>query len=103
MNEEDVPNLLLSNLHLELRNKDTNLFVGFKLMTVFNDQGLRNVEPEIRQCKFTDEQSDSRYKFYSFSSCVTECIKKAQVGACGCAFHHMIYNGYEYNLITIKL
>lgn len=93
MNEEDVPNLLLSNLHLELRNKDTNLFVGFKLMTVFNDPGLRNVEPEIRQCKFIDEHSNSRYKYYSFSSCVTECIKGAQLRACGCAFHHMIYNG----------
>lgn len=93
MNEEDVPNLLLSNLHLELRHRDASLFVGFSLQTVFNDPGLRNVDTSTRQCKFYDEEPESKYKYYSFSSCVTECIRKIQLKACGCAFHHMIYDG----------
>lgn len=93
MNEEDVPNMLLSNLHLELRNRDTDLFVGFSLNTILNDPGIRDVDVDIRQCRFQDEVSASKYKYYSFSACVTECVKEAQLRACGCAFHHLIYDG----------
>lgn len=93
LNEEQVPNLLFSRLHFELRNPDTELRLALSLQTVENDPAVRSVEPAKRNCKFPDEAPQSRYRYYSFVTCIAECIKQAQVRACGCAHHYMTMDG----------
>lgn len=93
LNEEQAPNLLFSRLHFELRNRDTDMHAAISLQTVENDAGVRAVALEKRNCKFPDEMpSQSSYPYYSFVTCIADCLREAQVRVCGCAHHYMTAN-----------
>jgi amiloride-sensitive sodium channel len=57
-----------------------------------NDPYLRNIDPIQRKCVFPDEPSNSAYRMYSYSTCVTECLKKAQIKVCNCTHYNLIVN-----------
>jgi len=67
--------------------------IQMSLQNTINDLGVRDINPKLRKCIFPDENNDSKYKYYSYTTCVTECLKKAQIKACNCSHYNMIYDG----------
>lgn len=51
---------------------------------------MRNLEPKYRKCIFPDEPTGTAYRRYSYSTCVTECLKQAQIRICNCTHYNMI-------------
>lgn len=67
--------------------------IFFTLQNIVNDPLVKTVDPKIRRCVFPDENSNSNYPYYSYSVCVTECLKMAQIKMCNCCHHNMIIDG----------
>lgn len=61
-----------------------------------NDAETANVDPRQRSCRLTKESSNSQYKYYSYSVCATECLKKIQLKHCNCFHHNFIVKGRFY-------
>lgn len=55
-----------------------------------NDPYLLNIAPKLRKCVFPDEATDTAYRKYSYSTCVTECLKRAQIRNCNCTHYNLI-------------
>lgn len=67
---------MISNIHyvLDVHVEDT-----------INDEGVRDVSPNIRKCRFPDEPVKGSFThLYSFNACVADCIMKIQNDTCGC-------------------
>lgn len=92
INEEDIPHMLLTRLQFTQQHEGHELEIFLKTQIVINDDGVLDIEPENRKCFFPHEQFDSQYKHYSYSTCVTECLKRAQIKTCNCTHHNMIYD-----------
>lgn len=89
---EDIPHLHLTAYRLEMPHSN---FIGemiIQFQDIVNNQNLRNLDPDIRKCKFPDERGKFTYKAYSFSACATECLKSAQIRLCGCS-HAILHHG----------
>lgn len=90
LNEEDIPHMLLTTLQFP---QIPDGFDGELLLSIqdtINEKNVRSIEPELRKCIFPDEPTDSAYKHYSYSTCVTDCLKKAQIKTCNCTHYNMI-------------
>lgn len=90
LNEEDIPHMLLTTLQFP---QIPDGFDGELLLSIqdtINDKNVRDITPEQRKCVFPDEPTESAYKQYSYSTCVTDCLKKAQIKACNCTHYNMI-------------
>ncbi|XP_055541332.1 sodium channel protein Nach [Wyeomyia smithii] len=92
MNEEDIPHMLLTTLQFTQIPEGYSDTIFFTMQNVINDPLVRTVDPEVRRCVFPDEETDTLYPKYSYSVCVTECLKQAQISACNCCHHNMILN-----------
>jgi acid-sensing ion channel, other len=57
---------------------------------IINDPYLYNIDRDLRNCVFPDEASGTAYSKYSFSTCVTDCLKRAQIRVCNCTHYNMI-------------
>lgn len=94
LNEEDIPHILLNTLKFNQHHENTLNEIFLSIQNVVNDNDVRDVKRELRKCVFPDELTIiTRYKYYSYSVCVTECLKQAQIMACNCTHHNMIYDG----------
>lgn len=93
INKEDIPHMLLTALQFNQIIEGTTNKLLLKLQNTVNDHGVEDIAVDIRKCIFPDEVHDSHYKYYSYSTCVTECLKLAQIKACNCTHYNMIYNG----------
>lgn len=94
INEEDIPHMLLTTLQFNQQHEGTRQEILLKVQTVVNDAGVRDIDRELRKCIFPDERIfASKYKYYSYSTCVTECLKEAQLKTCNCTHFNMIYDG----------
>jgi amiloride-sensitive sodium channel len=90
LSEEDIPHMLLTTLMFP---QIPDGFDGELLLSIqdtINEKNVRKISPELRKCIFPDEPSDSAYRRYSYSTCVTECLKKAQIKTCNCTHYNMI-------------
>lgn len=58
--------------------------------SIANDPLVRTVDKSVRRCVFPDEGTDHRYAKYSYSVCVTECLKTAQIKTCNCCHHNIL-------------
>lgn len=85
--------MLLTTLQFNQQHTGTYQEIFLNIQNVVNDGGVRDIDREYRKCIFPDEQYDSTYKYYSYSTCVTECLKKAQLKTCNCTHFNMIYDG----------
>ena len=65
------------------------------IQDIKNDPYIRTIEPVLRKCKFPDEESNSAYRKYSYSTCVTECLKKAQIRVCNCTHYNLIVDSKD--------
>lgn len=93
LNEEDVPHVLLTKLQFSQQLAGSIQEILFKMQTVRNDEGVEDISSYSRKCIFPDEDFDTFYNYYSYSTCVTECLKRAQIRLCNCTHFNMIYNG----------
>lgn len=92
LNEEDIPHILLTRLQFAQQHPGSDLEIFLKIQNVVNDVGVIDIKPELRKCYFPNEQFNSKYKYYSYSTCVTECLKREQIKVCNCTHHNMIYD-----------
>lgn len=90
LNEEDIPHMLLTMMQFPIipEGFDGDFQLGIKDM--INEENVISVPIERRKCIFPDEDSGSAYKKYSFSTCVTDCVKQAQIKTCNCTHHNYI-------------
>lgn len=102
LNEEDIPHMLLTTLQFSQPHESTIQEILFSLQTIVNDAGVRDIDADFRKCIFPDEPFNTRYKYYSYSTCVTECLKQAQIRACNCTHFNMIYDGLYLNNFIIN-
>ncbi|KAG5680777.1 hypothetical protein PVAND_010264 [Polypedilum vanderplanki] len=90
LNEEDIPHILLTTLNFPQIPEGYDGELLLSVQDVTNDPYLRNIDPAQRKCVFPDEPSKSAYRKYSYSTCVTECLKKAQIKICNCTHYNLI-------------
>lgn len=102
LNEEDIPHLLLATLQFKQELHTTQQDILLRVQNVVNDDGVRDISRETRKCIFPNEPFDSKYKYYSFSTCVTECLKRTQLRACNCTHFNLIYDGLYLNNFIIN-
>lgn len=95
LNEEDIPLSLLTELTYNQDSLVEVALLQLHIQNVINDAEVRDLDPESRRCRFPDERLESLYPFYSFSVCVTDCLKKYQVDNCNCTHPHLFYGGGE--------
>lgn len=103
LNEEDIPHILLATLQFNQQLHGTQQDILFRLQNVVNDEGVKEISRLTRKCIFPNEQFDSKYKYYSFSACVTECLKRTQIKVCNCTHFNMIYDGLYLNNFIINI
>ncbi|XP_055633056.1 sodium channel protein Nach [Toxorhynchites rutilus septentrionalis] len=99
LNEEDIPHMLLTTLQFTQMPEGYAGTIFFTVKNIVNDPLVRTVDTEIRRCVFPDEENDSGYPKYSYSVCVTECLKQAQIKLCNCCHHNVITNDNDKSLI----
>lgn len=89
--------MLLTTLQFNQQHDATEVEILLSLQNVVNDKGVQAIDPNTRKCIFPNEQFNSSYKYYSYSTCVTECLKQAQLKVCNCTHHNMIYDSILHN------
>ena len=62
---------------------------GISVREIDNEPGVRDTSTKQRKCRFHDENDLSVYRYYSYSACITECRKQAQIQQCNCTSHLM--------------
>lgn len=95
LDEEDIPHMLLTTLQFP---QIPDGFDGELLLSIqdtVNEKNVRSIDSLRRKCIFPDEPTDSAYKRYSYSTCVTDCLKKAQIVACNCTHYNMIVDEHD--------
>lgn len=85
--------MLLTRLKFDQQYENSILEVLLSTQTIYNDPGVRDIDRKFRKCVFPDEADNSRYKYYSYSACATECLKDYQLRRCNCTHFNMIYDG----------
>lgn len=93
LNEEDIPHILLNSLTFTQIAQGLETYVKLNLQNTVNDLGIRDINSNIRKCYFPQDKSETKYKYYSYSVCVTECLKRIQLKMCNCTHYNMIYDG----------
>lgn len=91
LSEEDIPHMLLTTLQFPQIPEGFDGELLLSIQDTVNEKNVRSISPEQRKCIFPDEPMPGMaYKRYSYSACVTECLKKAQIRACNCTHYNMI-------------
>lgn len=85
--------MLLNSIQFNQQHHSTKQDIMVRIQNVVNDEGVEDISRESRKCIFPEETFDSKYKYYSYSTCVTECLKKTQIQICNCTHFNMIYDG----------
>lgn len=85
--------MLLNNLQFNQQHDSTKQEILLQIQNVVNDEGVQDISTQSRKCIFPNEKFNSKYKYYSYSTCVTECLKKTQIQICNCTHFNMIYDG----------
>lgn len=95
LNEEDIPHMLLTTLQFPQIPDGYEGELLLSIQDTVNEKNLRGIDPKLRKCIFPDEPTDSAYKQYSYSTCVTDCLKKAQIKTCNCTHYNMIVSAND--------
>ncbi|KAM3965323.1 sodium channel protein Nach [Aphomia sociella] len=87
LGEDEIPSvtsLRASTLKIQLGRKYRRLVT---VNNIVNDPLVEDTTIKQRACRFYSENEDVLYPHYSYSTCVTECRKQAQIRLCGCHDH----------------
>lgn len=90
LSEEDIPHMLLTTLQFPQIPEGFDGEILLSVQDTLNEKNVRGIKPHLRKCIFPDEPAVSAYKYYSYSTCVTECLKQAQIRTCNCTHYNMI-------------
>ncbi|XP_034249187.1 sodium channel protein Nach [Thrips palmi] len=74
---------------------------GIAVREIENEPGVRDTSTMQRKCQFDDENDLSVYRYYSYSACITECRKKAQLAQCNCT-SHLMPNAKESEICSLE-
>ncbi|BES96240.1 Amiloride-sensitive sodium channel [Nesidiocoris tenuis] len=87
--EYEVP--YLNSLSSDVLNSELHLFKDYWVATneVENQPEVRGLSLYQRKCRFPDENYIESADFYSYSSCIVDCRRRAQMKLCNCTSHHM--------------
>ncbi|ETN65577.1 pickpocket [Anopheles darlingi] len=94
-NEEDIPHMLLTTLQVNQMAEGYSGKIFITMQNIINDPLVRTVDKDIRRCVFPDEDTNTGYAKYSYSVCVTECLKMAQIHSCNCCHHNMLLGKHD--------
>lgn len=95
--------MLLTMLEFSQQHEGTLYEIAIRVQNVVNDVGVEDIDPHLRKCYFPNEQYGSKYKYYSYSTCVTDCLKWMQIKICNCTHFNMIYDGSYLIYLNILL
>ncbi|XP_055854232.1 pickpocket protein 19 [Episyrphus balteatus] len=96
LNAEDIPMLFLQSNVFKVGHRQREWEIQLSTQSMINDPDVREISPEFRKCRFPDENfGNSDYQYYSFSSCVSDCLKRLQNQTCGCVHHNYIVKSTE--------
>ncbi|CAK1548750.1 unnamed protein product [Leptosia nina] len=89
LNKEEVPSITtpgsdVMDVAAEIHRKRL-----ISIKDIENDAGARQVSPEKRKCRYTDENILDVYRHYSYSACTVQCRKRAQLRICNCTNFNM--------------
>lgn len=71
-------------------------FAGAVLLSLensINDEPIVNIHPKYRRCRLAQEEGNKYYRYYSYSTCATECLRAVQIKHCSCIHHTLIIQG----------
>lgn len=69
-----------------------------KVTEIVNDDTVSTIPVNLRRCRFSwENEPDSVYNLYSFSTCQTNCYNNAQMDFCNCT-HHLMPRPAKYNI-----
>lgn len=94
LNEEDIPHINLKMLQIHLNTFYTYEKILLRVQLINNDNNVRKSSKDARDCIYPDEyeQFQSDYKYYSYSVCMTDCLKRLQIMNCNCS-HFILHRG----------
>uniref|UniRef100_A0A182RDR1 Sodium channel protein Nach n=1 Tax=Anopheles funestus TaxID=62324 RepID=A0A182RDR1_ANOFN len=94
MNEDDIPHILLQRLQFKQIAPGYEEKIYITVQNIVNDPLVRTVDIDVRRCLFPDElhlaAGNTTYRKYSYSVCVTQCLKAIQLRVCNCFHHNML-------------
>ncbi|XP_055906306.1 pickpocket protein 19 [Eupeodes corollae] len=94
LNAEDVPSFFIQDHIYRIMRLQTDQEIQLSVQSTTNDPDVREISPQFRRCRFPDENfKDSSYKYYSFTTCVSDCLKRLQNQTCGCiSYNYLVKN-----------
>ncbi|XP_059048510.1 sodium channel protein Nach-like [Achroia grisella] len=90
LGEDEIPSvtsLRATTLRIQLGRKYRRLVA---VNNIENDPLVADTTTKQRACQFYSENQDSLYPHYSYSACLTQCRKQAQIRLCGCHDHFFV-------------
>jgi hypothetical protein len=66
-----------------------------------NEDGVREVGADKRNCHFPWEQRTDHYPQYSYSACIVECRRRAEMALCNCTTHLLPRAGNTLSCLTL--
>ncbi|XP_066153847.1 sodium channel protein Nach [Euwallacea fornicatus] len=67
---------------------------SFNVKEIENQPEVRDLSIQQRKCRYPEENYLEVYPYYSYSACLLQCRKSAQLSKCACA-HHLMPNTAE--------
>ncbi|XP_031766293.2 sodium channel protein Nach [Galleria mellonella] len=90
LGEDEIPSvtsLRATTLKIQLGRKYRRLVA---VNNIQNDPLVADTTTQQRACRFYSENEGGMYPHYSYSACITQCRKQAQLKLCGCHDHFII-------------
>ncbi|XP_060533923.1 sodium channel protein Nach-like [Cylas formicarius] len=91
LGEQEIPSLLTSPVDTIQASPNTRLRRYFTVKDIENQPEVKDLSIRQRKCRFPDENYLEVVPYYSYSGCLLQCKKTAQMEKCGCA-HHLVPN-----------
>ncbi|KAF2896997.1 hypothetical protein ILUMI_09180, partial [Ignelater luminosus] len=88
-NPAEMPKLSQNYLRAAL-NQEVLISIQPDITTT--SEGLRNYNPNVRECYFAEERQLKFFQIYTQRNCEVECLVNYTLAKCGCVSYHMPHN-----------
>lgn len=94
----EIPHQTADSMIKETVLLGSNKEMVLNVMELFNHANLYKINYNERRCRFLHELTDlgrrlRLYEFYSFSTCIVECIFATHLRLCNCSDHFLVPEG----------
>ncbi|XP_037941351.1 sodium channel protein Nach-like, partial [Teleopsis dalmanni] len=91
VNEEDIPHRAVQSVSVSLKEPGMKKDFYIYVENMVNDPEVRDVSIKYRKCRFPDETlPNTLYRVYSFSACLSDCLRFRQLYSCNCTLPHLL-------------